>query len=168
MRKFILLLVGVVVAFANPAPFGFELGKATYSEVTAKYPAKQSGTNEYSQGKVIAVDKSNFELNGLQGDVIFTFDTNDKLIAVVAILHKDKFDDIFSSLRKYKLVSKNVPFVGNKSAKFKDGTCEIILDAPHLSFQMELIYVMSDFYKKLQNSTKQEEQNRKSKQDSIL
>lgn len=37
MRKFILLLVGAVVAFANPAPFGFELGKATYNEVVAKY-----------------------------------------------------------------------------------------------------------------------------------
>lgn len=168
MRKFILLLVGVVVAFANPAPFGFELGKATYSEVVAKYPAKQSGINEYSQGKVITVDKSNFELDGLQGNVVFTFDANDNLVAVVMTLHKDKFDDIFSSLRKYKLINKNVPFVGDKSAKFEDGSCEIILDAPHLSFQMELIYVMSDLYKKVQNSTKQKEQNRKSKQDSMF
>ena len=168
MRKFILLLVGAVVAFANPAPFGFELGKATYNEVVAKYTPKQRGTNEYSQGKSIAIPKGDFELDGLQGDVVFTFDANDNLVAVVKTLHKNKFDDIFSSLQKYNLVSKDIPFVGNKSAKFKDGTCEIILDAPHLSFQMELIYVMGDFYKKVQNSANQKEQNRKSKQDSML
>lgn len=168
MRKFILLLVGAVVAFANPAPFGFELEKATYSEVTAKYSAKQSGTNDISQGKAITVSGSNFELEGLQGDVSFTFDANDKLIYVGMTLHKDKFNDILSSLSKYKAVSKNVPFVGNKSAKFKDGNCEIILDAPHLSFAMELIYITSEFRKAVEKSVKQDEQSRKTKQNSML
>ncbi len=147
-------------------PFGFELGKATYSEVIAKYSPKQSGTNAISQGKAITISSSNFEL--LQGDVSFTFDANDKLIYVGMTLHKDKFNDILSSLSKYKAVSKNVPFVGNKSAKFKDGNCEIILEAPHLSFSMELYYITTEFKKAVENANRQDEQSRKSKQNSML
>ncbi len=168
MRILSLLFASAIIALANPAPFGFELGKATYSEVTAKYSPKQSGTNAISQGKAITISSSNFELEGLQGDVSFTFDANDKLIYVGMTLHKDKFNDILSSLSKYKAVSKNVPFVGNKSAKFKDGNCEIILEAPHLSFSMELYYITTEFKKAVENANRQDEQSRKSKQNSML
>lgn len=168
MRVLFVMLIAALAAFANPAPFGFELGKATYSEVTAKYPATQKGTNAHSQGKVIAVSGSNFELDGLQGDVTFTFDANDKLIYVGLVFNKDKFSDLFSSLSKYKVIKKVVPFVGNKYAEFKDGDCKIILDAPHLSFSMDLYYITSEFADKIQNAQNQQEKSRKSKQDSML
>ena len=168
MRILSLLFASAIIALANPAPFGFELEKATYSELTAKYPVKQQGFNELSQGKAITVAKSHFELDGLQEDVVFTFDSNDKLIAVVMTLNKNKFDDILSSLSKYKLVRKDIPFVGNKYAKFKDGNCVIELNAPHMSFSMTLFYVTNDGYKKSENSIQQDEQSRKSKQNSML
>ena len=55
MRILSLLFASAIIALANPAPFGFELEKATYSELTAKYPVKQQGFNELSQGKAITV-----------------------------------------------------------------------------------------------------------------
>ena len=48
---------------------------------------------------------------------------------------------------KNQVDSKDVPFVGNKSAKLIDGKTEIILDAPHMSFQMNMNYINKDLWK---------------------
>ena len=48
----------------------------------------------------------------------------------------------FEMLRKkYTLVSKQIPFVGDSSARFSQGASVILLDAPHLSFEMTLSYL---------------------------
>lgn len=57
-------------------------------------------------------------------------------------LPKDSFPKTLSALSgKYKLVDKQVPFVGNASAKLQQGDSLIEMNAPHLSFEMSVSYM---------------------------
>ncbi|EJA4333365.1 hypothetical protein MU943_004568, partial [Escherichia coli] len=40
---------------------------------------------------------------------------------------------------------KNIPFVGNKFVRYKNGDDTIELDAPHMSFDMTLYYAEKNF-----------------------
>jgi len=92
-------------------------------------------------------DLSGIDFDGVQ-NVTAIFSKDGKLLALLATLPKEKFDYLLNSLnKKYQLVSKDVPFVGNKSAKLIDGNTEITLDAPHMSFQMNMNYINKDLWK---------------------
>lgn len=136
MKKvFLILIFSAISLFGNPAPFGFELGKATFEEVSKKYPDfTQIGNDPVSKGKQIAINQSNFDLKGLNRDVIFVFDAEDKLAVVVLLFNKDRFDDLLSSLSKYKMVEKY-----DNLARFKDGNSMITLYKS--GFDITLMYL---------------------------
>jgi len=146
-------------AIADPSPFGLEIGKATVADMKARYGAEFTGINKYSGGEMYGLDVSEIDFDGLQSATVI-FGEDGKLVAVLATLPKDKFRYLFDGLsKKYRLVSKNIPFVGNSSAKFVDGDTEITLDAPHLSFEMEMSYMSKAFW-----SSFREQSNREQKQ----
>lgn len=64
--------------------------------------------------------------------------------------------------------SQDIPFVGDKSASFKNGKTSIFLDAPHLSFEMTMNYVNNGFWKKYQNIQKEEAEQKKRAEQSLL
>ncbi len=163
---FAALLALPMVAVADPTPFGLEIGKATIKDVKAKYSAQKTGINKYSGGEMYDISGINFD--GLQKATVI-FSREGKLLAVLTTLPKSKFDGLLSALsNKYKLVSKQIPFVGNKSAKLVDGNTEITLDAPHLSFQMEMNYINKDLWKAYKSqSNKEREQKKKSEQSQL-
>lgn len=162
----LLLLALPMVATADPAPFGLEIGKATIKDVKAKYSAQKTGISKYSGGEMYDISGINFD--GLQKATVI-FSREGKLLAVLTTMPKSKFDSLLSSLsNKYQLVSKQIPFVGNKSAKLVDGNTEITLDAPHLSFQMEMNYINKDLWKAYKaQSNKEREQKKKSEQSQL-
>ena len=168
MKKIVIaaLLTLPMVAAADPAPFGLEIGKATIKDVKAKYSAQKIGINKYSGGEMYDISGVNFD--GLQKATVI-FSTEGKLLAVLTTLPKSKFDSLLSGLsNKYQLVSKQIPFVGNKSAKFVDGNAEITIDAPHLSFQMEMNYINKDLWKAYKaQSNKEQKEKRKSEQSQL-
>lgn len=80
---------------------------------------------------------------------------------------KNKFDQLLPSLNeKYKLISKDIPFVGNKRAKFSDGNTEIALNSEHLSFNTTLDSY--DLLKAFNDASKQENENKKKSESSKL
>lgn len=99
------------------------------------------------------------------------FDASDKLAAVLMTLPKGGgFGDLQNGnfaktvktlAAKYKLVEKNQPFVGNARARFRQGDSVIELDAPHLSFTMELRYLTDA----LQKAFSQQSDNEKAEQE---
>ena len=153
-----------LVAFADPAPFGLEIGNTTIEDVKQKYNTKRTGINKYSHGEMHALDVSKIEFDGLQSaELIFSQDG--KLLAVLTKLTKKKFDYLFDGLsRRYKLISKKIPFVGSKSAKFLDGNTEITLDAPHLSFQMKMNYINMELLKQYESQSDEEQQRKQSRE----
>ena len=162
----LLLMALPMVATADPAPFGLEIGKATIKDVKAKYSAQKTGISKYSGGEMYDISGINFD--GLQKATVI-FSREGKLLAVLTTMPKSKFDSLLSALsNKYQLVSKQIPFVGNKSAKLVDGNTEITLNAPHLSFQMEMNYINKDFWKAYKaQSNKEREQKKKSEQSQL-
>ena len=65
---------------------------------------------------------------------------------------------------KYKTVSKQLPFVGNKKMVWADGNTEIVLDAPHLSFDMTMQYATKDLLRKF-NQTSSDNSKAKAKSE---
>lgn len=162
-----LSLVSTVV-LADPAPFGLQMGKATSADVKSKYNAKFSGINKYSGGEMYSLNVSKMSFDGLQSATA-VFGKNGKLQGVLCTLSKDRFKDVFVSMKsKYKLVKSNIPFVGDTSAEFVDGNTVIDLDAPHLSFEMSMNYVEKGLLAKFTNQVANEAQQKKKREDSQL
>lgn len=139
-----ILLSASSVAIADPSPFGLELGKTTVSEAKGKYRITEAGTNKYSNGPMFNVPTGQIEFEGLKG-LTLIFDEGGTLVGVLATLPKAKFNSIHQTLSgKYRVISQNIPFVGDSSARYVDGATQITLDAPHMSFEMSMNYIRKD------------------------
>jgi hypothetical protein len=161
--------IGCGAALADPKPFGLELGKATKEAFKKKYPdAEYKGLNSYSLGSMYSVPTYKLPLDGVQEDT-FIFDLNGKLVAVLLTLPKYQFDKLLPSLkRKYRLVSSQIPFVGNKSAKFVDGKSEVTMDAPHMSFEMDLLYARKSFLNAFHKSQQKKAEEKRKRTEGAL
>jgi hypothetical protein len=93
-----------VVVFADPAPFGLQIGKATVSTLKAKYSVQYKGMNKYSQGEMYEIEASSLSFDGLESATA-VFGASGTLQAVCT-LPKDKFQYLYGSLKKkYKLLT---------------------------------------------------------------
>jgi hypothetical protein len=129
----------------NAVPLGLELGVASYSQVNQQIGGKTSlanaGTNKYSGGKMLQGNGEGLGIDGLS-ELTFIFDQSDKLAAVLMTLRKDSFQKTLNALSaKYKLIAKEVPFVGDASAKLQQGDSVIEISSPHMSFEMTVSYM---------------------------
>ncbi len=171
MMKFFLLTTLVILPFlanADPSPFGLEISIATVESSKAKYHMKYAGENRYNAGDMYNLNVEEISIEGLQSATAI-FDKEKKLVAILTTFSKNKFDYLFSTMKKkYKMSSKNIPFVGNKSATFKNGNSTIVLNAPHLSFQMSMNYINNDFQKTYQEIKRKEAQAKRKAEQSKL
>lgn len=157
-----LLMFLPLAAVADPAPFGLEIGKTTVKEMTSKYGVTPNGVNKYSNGPMFKINVAELNFSGLK-EATAIFSTDGVLLAILTTLPKSKFDYLLDALDdKYKLVSKKIPFVGNKKAKLIDGNTEITLSAPHMSFDMEMNYISKELWRTYkQQSSAEKEKKRK-------
>lgn len=89
--------------------------------------------------------------------------------AVILSINKHKFQEFYDMLaNKYTVKEKNVPFVGDKAVTLTDDQCTIILDAPHLDFNMELAYITNEFFKKFTGKLNEEKRQKKDKVKELL
>lgn len=113
------------------------------------------------------INKKQLSLDGLKNVLLVFSEKENTLLAVIANFNQDKFDSLNNSLaQKYKLIEKNIPFVGNKYVTYKDDQSLIQLNAPHMSFELEVIYLYEEFYKKIikiEKSKKEQKKNKKRK-----
>lgn len=173
-RVFMILLLaflvrGEVFAGNNPAPFGLELGVATYAQVKSDLGSQtrlnDMGVNAYSGGKMLKGDGEGLDFEGLSA-ITLIFDQGDRLAGVLMTLPKGEmgngnFKKVLAMLKgKYKLVSERVPYVGNSYAKLKQGNSIVELDAPHLSFTMQLRYLTQDLLAAFNAQSNQERANK--------
>lgn len=165
---FLFFIINCCNAFAEPTPFGMEINSSTYEEVKQKYLGRDAGVNRYSQGKMYDIDCSQMDVDGIKS-VRAIFHKNDKLLALITKFNKSQYNSLMDSLiTKYKLISKEDAFVGNKSAKFKSDNTIINLEAPHMSFDLALSYIHDDFEKMYLNMVKLEEEQKRKGQTNAL
>lgn len=154
--------------FADVKSLGFTLGKTDYKTVTKQAPSlKDSGINKYSKGKMLKGMSNHFKIQGLK-KTLFIFDNKDKLAVIMMTFDKNQFDTVFGYLKsKYSLQSKRIPFVGNKSAVFVKDRNTIKITAPHMSFDMDVVYSTDTFdksYKRIQRLERQQKNQREQSQ----
>ncbi len=170
MKKGIILALSLLSSsvLADPTIFGMEIGKMTETELKAKFNVSSTGTNKYSSGHMYSIPTSSINFSGLK-EVTVIFDTKSKLVAVLTTLPKSKFDSLNQALGgKYKLVSQKIPFVGNKSAKYRDGTTDITLEAPHMGFDMSMNYIRDDLMQAYNNQSQAEARKKQANEASQL
>ncbi|WP_197470092.1 MULTISPECIES: hypothetical protein [unclassified Oleiphilus] len=153
---------------ADPVIFGMELGKTTEEQIKTLYNVQHTGTNKYSNGSMYSVPPSSIDFDGLQ-EVTTIFDRKGVLVAVLTDFPKSKFNYLKSAIGgKYQKVSEKIPFVGNKSATYRDGETEITLDAPHMSFTMSMNYIRDDFMRTFNSQSEAERRRKQSNESSQL
>ncbi len=186
MKKNILVgLVAGMVSYGayagNAAPLGLELGVATYAQVKQQIGSKTSlsdgGINAYSDGKMLKSDGDGLGIDGLS-DITFIFDQSDRLAGVLMTLPKQngmsdlnntRFRQTMNALgKKYRLVKKDVPFVGDSYAEFREGDSLVELDAPHMSFTMSLTYETRALHDAFTRKSAEERQQHEQQQDSAF
>jgi hypothetical protein len=157
MKKLSRILAAIVlaacgIAYAGTPVLGFEVGVSTFDQVSSTLAKKtkvvDSGVSKFSNGPMVKTDGTSYEIDGLN-EVLYIFDEQKKLMGVVMDMNKARFDSIFQFLSgKYKVAAQERPFVGNQFARFKTPDTVIEIDAPHLSFQMEVRYLRNDLLQK--------------------
>lgn len=157
-------IITCAVSFAEPAPFGLEINKSTYEEVKQKYSGVDLGINKYSMGKMYDIDSRQLNIEGIK-TVCAIFSKEDKLLALVTTFSKFEYASLLASLsQKYKLISKQDAFVGDKFARFQEDNTIIEIEAPHMSFDLTLNYLHNDLNKLILNQSRQEEEQKKAQQ----
>ena len=150
---FIVIGLGTaVLAHAGTQVLGFEIGSTTVDqlrqELSKRTKLETSGTNKYSGGEMFSTTGASYDIQGLSR-VLYIFDEQKKLAGVVMDMDKQRFDAVFQFLSsKYKAVAQQRPFVVNQYARFRPSDAVVELDAPHLSFNMEVRYIRNDLMQK--------------------
>lgn len=158
------MLLTTTLIHADPSPFGLEIGKSTIDIMKEKYTSNYIGNYNLTQGEVYDLDPTELGIDGMQSARVI-YDKNGKLMAVFTTFPKGKFQYLFGQMKsKYKLVSSNIPFVGDTSAKFTNGNTEIQLVAPHMSFEMEMNYVDKNLLKSAKQKSANDVQSKSKKE----
>lgn len=168
MSTALISIVTSKAVLADPAPLGLEIGKATIEEAKKAYRTEYSGINQYSLGSMLKVSGDQTGISGAS-EATLIFNLQEKLVAVLLDLPKHRFDSLYDALsRKYRVTSREIPFVGNKKVVMRDGHTEISLNAPHMSFDMRLNYIEDGFYQSYREQKNSEERAKKQREASNL
>jgi len=161
------LFLSLNLCWADPAAFGLELGKATLKDIEANHKVIKRNDAIFD-GHIVNIEPHKLGLEELKS-VFFYCDKDGVIQSTVLVMNQEKFDDMFKALSgKYKLVSKDIPFVGTKSAYFEDGASIIFINAPHLSFEMEVAYQTKKFSDALHKKHDQQKTDEREKEKSLL
>ncbi len=156
------------VAQAGTQALGFELGVSTVDQVRANLAKRtnvqDNGTNKFSNGAMLKTDGSGYDLEGLNS-VLYIFDDQRKLSGIIMDMAKHRFDPVYNALsNKYKLSTQQRAFVGNQFARFKTQDAVVEIDAPHMSFEMEVRYIKNELFAKFKSQSSAEAEDKKKRE----
>lgn len=138
---------------SNAAPLGLEVGFANISGVRATIGSitelQDQGTNQFSGGSMLRSDGAGLGVDGLS-NLVLIFDKADVLVGVIMTLPKAPTDMLKKLSTKYSVADNRIDsFMDNGYARLTKGDSLVEIDAPHLSFTMEVRYLtnqlMADF-----------------------
>lgn len=151
----------------NVAPLGLEVGVATLKQAREALPNagwRRTGVNKWNNGPMFTVEGRHLDIDGLH-EALFIFSADERLEAVVFTMDKSRVKDVMAAMRgKYKTEREVVPFVGDTYGRYRKGSSIALVEAPHLSFTMEVIYATDKFYAAYRNASEEETRQRKRSQ----
>jgi len=150
------------------SPLGIEIGKATLDEIKSKYSIIKKEKTIYANGISYYLSPKNLPLDNIKQSFVLIDSNNISQLLNFAV-DKSAFESFYESLsQKYKLISKDTPFVGDKLARFQADNAIIILYAPHMSMDLQVTYVTKEYYTLILKTDDKIEQSNKSKQKGAL
>ena len=155
--------------FAEPAPFGLELGKATYKEVKKKYPNIRTSTKFYYMGldklelKDYHIDNPKINIDGLKY-LSLTFLKNDTLVQISADFENYRYNSLLEYLQtKYRFVSESNRVLSGTTTSFRRDNTFINISSGYKNSSCIIVYThksLLDLEKKyIQSYTKAERDN---------
>ncbi|MDV7339306.1 hypothetical protein RYZ26_06860 [Terasakiella sp. A23] len=172
IRTFLFLVFTLFVvpslAAEEAAPFGFEIGTDTLMSSRTKatergYAHKIDGENKYTGGLMLDIDVSSAQVNGVK-KLILIFDQQEILQGVTFDSRKHHFNDFDGFIsQKYVPVKRQVPFVGNKYVEYQAPNAIIKLNAPHMGFEMNIVYASQELLSSFNSISKAEDAQEKKK-----
>lgn len=166
-RIFWLLLLFTCNIYANPAPLGLPLNKATLSDVEKQYKIIKKEKN-YWEGYNYYIDITNVGLAGVK-ELLVICNDNNIIQAVIFTANNNKFEEFYELLtEKYQPINEEPTRLTNKEVLFAVNDCTIILDAPHINFDMSLIYITNEFLTRFKDKQKIEKLLTKAKDKELL
>ena len=167
--RLVTILGCIVIPHTLPAaedegvgPFGLVLGQSSPSVLADRFPsASHRGISTWTRGALYQVPGSELPLQGAK-HAVFVFDLDEQLDAAFITIEKRRFHEVMRLLDgQYRRLSASVPHVGNRHVKWEADDIVIELDAPHLSFEMELQYQTKQFLEQFERGqAEQREQQR--------
>lgn len=156
MKFFNIMMILFVLSFksfASVSIIGIVINEDSKDDVLNKYRAISETDS------TLTLDPKNIPLNSVSTAIIFFKD--DKVKSVLLELDANKFDYFYGLLnKKYKLIQKEIPFVGDKYASFIKDDVGIALSSPHLSFKMSLMYTDKKYYDELNREQRRQDKNK--------
>lgn len=158
-------LLAALTAHAGTPVLGFEIGVTTADQLqhalAGKTAVEPAGTNKFTGGPMFRTSGASYDIDSLES-VTYIFDQDRRLAGVLMNMGNHRFDAIYKLLTaKYKVAAQQRPFVGDQYALFKPGDAVIELDAPHLSFEMQVRYLRNDLLSRAEAQTRAEATARK-------
>ena len=158
-------------AQAGTKVLNVELGVSTVNQVvniaSAAGEVRDAGTNAWTKGPMLRVENPDLGIEGIKS-ARYIFDASGKLASITLTMNatknmsdlgKSRFGEVARALSsKYKVVKEVRPFVGDIYARYSAPDTVIELDAPHISFDMELRYMTSAFFRAWKNGMSQNAQ----------
>jgi len=129
--------LGIEVGYANRAGVKNALnGKIKLSEI------------ELDSGLIMLSGDGDAGVPGVQSVIIMIDKKTDVVQIIILTMEKDPVTIANNLAKKYTVKENKIDsFMGNGSAKYEKGDTEIRLEAPHLSFVMNVSYATKAFWK---------------------
>jgi antitoxin component YwqK of YwqJK toxin-antitoxin module len=140
---------------------GYALGTLRWADVVFDVFGRQhafpedGGVNRFSEGRMLTLGGARLAGTNIE-KMTLIFDRDDVLTALTATTRKQRGSDVSSDVikqlhkeysKKYTVLSASMPFVGDCHAEYRRDGCEILLDAPHLGFEMNVTLRSASFSK---------------------
>ena len=158
----------ITTAGNNAEPLGFKIGVTHFTIIKRKdADIKYFDRSSWTNGVMYKSDGKVHNVEGLK-NITYIFNSVRVLDAIIINMDKNYFDKINNYLKsKYILVTQTNPPVGDKFVKYKQGNSIIEIHAPHMDFEMEIVYKTTAFdfvrKQKLQEEINKKEQEQKGK-----
>ena len=146
-----LCAVSVHAGPTNADPFALELGMATRADIEAVFAGKLAdiGTSAISGGSMLEAQDPSVGPDGIRR-ALLVLDKQGRLVAAQMTMPKDFNGNNIAAIadqlsKKYTQKSRNLPQLGNGTARYTRGSSIVTVDSPHLSFEFTVTYMTNEF-----------------------
>lgn len=170
MASFIIFgVVSGTAVNADVTALGFTINKSTEKDLKKSKCKFKKVKAENKNISAYIANASCYKIDGLKQ--VYVAFKNKTTKHIVGIFDKEYFNSVKNTIdEKYTLQNEEIPFVGDAHAQWnaEDENVTVRLNSPHLSFEMQLIYIDNGYLEELEGVVNEEENEKLQKMNNAL